>query len=301
MNLGTFNLKNSILLIGLASFLIISCDDSKKEIVSDELSDKDTIKSVGLNFDGELFSFPSPVQTALLIQKSGAHYDKLMLNPGNKHTLYKTDFSKSLNLGVYGADLGYVSIHNQTQDALIYLAAVKSLSDNLGISKAFDNEMITRIKDNISIKDSMLVLVGLAYRQSDSYLKANKRKEISSLILTGGWLESMHFLLKAHGKKSNQDIKNRIAEQKRILKSLIKLLKSHNLPEASNLISDLERLFAVFDTVIYKYTFIEPTTDEFNKTTTINSFTDITITENQINEMTEIVSRIRKSIINSKS
>ena len=40
---------------------------------------------------------------------------------------YATDFSKALNLGIYGADLGYVSMYNKTQDAISYLAVIASL------------------------------------------------------------------------------------------------------------------------------------------------------------------------------
>src|SRR6185369_8628162 len=107
---------------------------------NDSIIDTDTAKTAVLNVGGELFSVPSPIQTALLIQKSGVTYDKSILNPGNKNGQYASDFTQALNLGIYGADLGYVSMYNQTQDALGYLAGVKQLADKLGVSAAFDQQ-----------------------------------------------------------------------------------------------------------------------------------------------------------------
>ena len=301
MNITKIKLNTKIITLGLASLLIYSCGDPKPETTTEELPDTDTVKAVALNVGGELFSIPSPIQTALLIQKSGVAYDKAILNAGNKSGQYVSDFTKALNLGIYGADLGYVSMYNQTQDALGYLAAVKTIADKLGVSAAFDQQTMLRIKNNISIKDSMLVLVGVAYRASDAFLKTNKRTEISSLILAGGWLESMHFSMMAYNKKPTEEIKYRIAEQKQALTSVIKLISSHNMPDASVLLKDLESLAKIYETVISKYTFVEPSTDEVKKITYINSTTEITINKEQLDKIAEIVASMREKIINSKS
>jgi flagellar basal body rod protein FlgC len=241
------------------------------------------------------------MQTALLIQKSGVAYDKSILNAGNKNGQYASDYSRSLNLGIYGADLGYVSMYNQTQDAIGYLGAVKNLADKIGVSSAFDQTTMKRISDNISNKDSMLVLVGLAYRASDAYLKTNKRTEISSLILTGGWIESMNFSILAYNKKPTDEIKYRIAEQKQALLSIIELVKSHNLPDASELSKQLDELAVIYQSITAKYNFVEPTTDEAKKTTYINSTTEITITKEQIEQISAKITAIRDAIINTKS
>lgn len=303
MNIEKIKLNTKVLALLVASVFIYSCGGSKETetTTSDDLPDTDTVKAMALNIGGELFSVPSPIQTALLIQKSGVTYDKTILNPGSKNGQYSSDFSKAMNLGIYGADLGYVSMYNQTQDALGYLGAVKQLADKLGVSAAFDQQTMKRINDNISNKDSMLVLVGIAYRASDSYLKTNKRTEISSLILTGGWIESMHFSILAYKQKPTDEIKFRIAEQKQALGSIIKLITSHNLPVAADLVADLEKLAKVYDGITTKYNYVEPTTDEAKKITYINSTTEINITPEQISQIAEQITAIREKIINTKS
>jgi len=302
MNIKNLKLNTKVIALGLASLLIYSCGDPKPEEGNgDEVPDTDTVKAVALNVGGELFSVPSPIQTALLIQKSDVAYDKAILNPGNKNGQYSSDYSKALNLGIYGADLGYVSMYNQTQDALGYLGAVKQLADKLGVSAAFDQQTMKRINDNISNKDSMLVLVGIAYRASDAYLKTNKRTEISSLILTGGWIESMHFSITAYNKKQTNEIKYRIAEQKQALGSIIKLMNSHNMPDAADLVKDLEDLAKVYEGITFKYNFVEPTTDEAKKLTYINSTTEVNVSKEQLDQIAAKILVIRDKIINAKS
>jgi hypothetical protein len=303
MNIKNFKLNTKIIAFGLASALLYSCGDSKptEGATGDDLADTDTVKAVALNVGGELFSVPSPMQTALLIQKSGVAYDKAILNAGNKNGQYASDYSKALNLGIYGADLGYVSMYNQTQDAIGYLGAVKNLADKLGVSAAFDQSTMKRINDNISNKDSMLMLVGIAYRASDAYLKTNKRTEISSLILTGGWIESMHFSITAYNKKPTDEIKYRIAEQKQALGSIVRLIKSHNLPDAAELTAQLEDLVKIYEGITTKYNFVEPTTDEAKKVTYINSTTEISISKEQIEQIAAKVLAIRDKVINTKS
>jgi hypothetical protein len=303
MNINNIKSNAKVMVLALASVFVYSCGGSKQEDTSttDDLPDTDTVKAMALNVGGELFSVPSPIQTALLIQKSGVTYDKNILNPGNKNGQYSSDYTKALNLGIYGADLGYVSMYNQTQDALGYLGAVKQLADKLGVSAAFDQQTMKRINDNISNKDSMLVLVGIAYRASDAYLKTNKRTEISSLILAGGWIESMHFSIVAYTQKPTDEIKFRIAEQKQALGSIIKLITSHNMPVAADLIEDLNKLAKIYEGVTTKYVYVEPTTDEAKKITFINSTTEISITPEQLKEISAQVTIIRNKIIDSKS
>ena len=203
-----------------------------------------------------------------------------------------------MNLGIYGADLGYVTIYDQTQDAIGYLNSAKKLADELGVSGAFDTQTIERFSKNLGNKDSMLVLVGVAYRSSDAYLKNNDRSDVSGLVLAGGWLESLYFATNVYKTKPNEDVKRRIAEQKSSLQSLIKLLTQfYSQPEYTEFIDNLNDLSTVFDGVEFKYTYEKPTTDADKKLTTINSKSEVKITPEQIETITQKVKSIRSQIV----
>ncbi|MEO8761649.1 MAG: hypothetical protein ABI388_09490, partial [Bacteroidia bacterium] len=273
----------SSVLLSVSLVTMVSCGgEGKKKSENTEEIQEDTAKTVSagvLNMGGELFSIPSPMQTAMLIQGAGVPYDKAILNTKENLSQYATDYSKALNLGIYGADLGYVSMYNKTQDAIGYLTSVKKLSDELGVSGAFDAQTMKRFQDNMSNKDSMTVLVGVAYRQGDAFLQQNKRTDISSLILVGGWIESLNFAISVNKTKSNEDVKRRIAEQKQALNSIVKLLSQFETKgEYAGLIDELKDLSKVYDTIVYKFVAEKPETDAAKKTTTINSHTEVTIT-----------------------
>ncbi len=259
----------------------------------------DSNKTDIINIGGALFSIPSPIQTSILLKKTGANYNKEILNSNKNSANYSTNFKKAVNMGVYGADLGYVTIYEQTQDAIGYLQAVKKMGDDLGVSGAFDAALMKRFEVNLGNKDSLLVLVSSAYRASDAYLKNNERDDVSSLIIAGGWVESLYFSTKiAKKNKGNKDVIQRIAEQKKALDNLIKLLTPYYQDlEYKEFIDALIDLAYDFDGIEMKYTFVAPTTDAKNKITTINSKSEIVITDDQLNAITEKVDKIRTSII----
>ncbi|MGZ3863864.1 MAG: hypothetical protein ACXVPN_01990 [Bacteroidia bacterium] len=294
--------KFSFIVYPLSLLMLVSCGGDKGKTAGTEEIQEDTTKVVSgavLNIGGELFSIPSPLQTAMLIQKTGSVYDKTILNSKENINQYATDFAKALNLGIYGADLGYVNMYNKTQDAISYLAAVKKLADELGVSGAFDTQTMERFQKNISNKDSMMMLVGLAYRAGDAFLKQNKRPDISGLILTGGWIESLNFAIAANKAKANEEVRRRIADQKQALASVIKLLSaSEAKPEYASLINDLKDLEKDFNAIKYKYVYEKPETDVAAKTTTFNSHTDIEMSPETLNQISSKIENIRKKIVN---
>lgn len=295
MTLKYIKFRKVLPLLSVTALLAAGCGSGTKD--TDDLPPVDSTQSAIINVNGEIFSIPSPIQTAFLIKNSGASYSKDILNAANKSAQYSTNFSKALNLGIYGADLGYVTIYDQTQDAIGYLNAAKKLADELGVSGAFDTQTLERFQKNLGNKDSMLVLVGVAYRSSDAYLKNNDRSDVSGLVLAGGWIESLYFATNVYKTKPNEDVKHRIAEQKSSLQSLIKLLTQYySQPEYTEFIDNLNDLSTVFDGVEFKYSYEKPTTDAEKKMTTINSKTDVKITPEQIESITQKVKSIRSLI-----
>ncbi len=297
MRLKFITFRSAFLFLSVTALFAAGCGDGDGKD-PDALPPIDSTQTTILNVNGEIFSIPSPIQTAFLIKGSGAAYSKEILNPSNKASDYSTNFSKALNLGIYGADLGYVTIYDQNQDAIGYLNAAKKLADELGVSGAFDANTIERFAKNLGNKDSMLVLVGVAYRSSDAYLKNNDRSDVSGLVLAGGWLESLHFATNVYKTKPNEDVKRRIAEQKTSLQSLIKLLTQfYSQPEYTEFIDNLNDLSTVFDGVEFKYTYEKPTTDADKKMTTITSKSEVNITPEQIESITQKVKSIRSQIV----
>ena len=82
------------------------------------------------------------------------------------------------------------------------------------------------------------------------------------------------------------------------LKKLIKLLSPYyNKDGFKEFIDQLIELSGEFDEVEYIYIFEQPSTDPANKITTINSRTEINMTNEQLKKISEKVKEIRKTII----
>lgn len=246
---------------------------------------------------GALFSIPSPVQTAMLIKETGAKYNSGMLNSSKNAEKYTTKYSKALNVGVYGADVGYVTLYDNSQDALGYLKSIRKLSDELGILGAFDAQTVSRFEANLGKKDSMLAMVGDAYRASDGFLKDNDKKDIGVLILAGGWIETLYFTTTIALNSNNPKIMERLGEQKYTLDNLIKALNPYRgQEEVKNLLDQLYELAYDFDAVAVEYKYEKPVTDEANKITTFNSTSKVTITKEHLKTIADKIAVIRNGI-----
>jgi DNA-directed RNA polymerase subunit F len=297
MALPFLTLKRSSIFLLAVSLIAAGCGNTKSDGTEHGEEPKETNSPPIVSINGQIFSIPSPVQTAILINQSGAPFVKTMLNDPSKSANYTTTYDRALNLGIYGADLGYLTIYNQNDQALAYFASVKKIGDALDIASAFDEKLMKRFETNIGKKDSIISLVSDAYRASDAYLKDRKRSEVGSLILAGGWIESMHFATAILKTKPSQDVQNRIGEQKTSVNSLIKLLSSFNKPDYETLIKQFKELSALFENIEMKYTFIEPTVQADKKLTIINSKTEVKITPEQIQAISEKIDQIRKAIV----
>lgn len=291
--------KNAIGMFALCSIFMVGCVSDVKKEAQDEAANADSASANRImTIGGNMFSIPSPIQTALLIEKSGAEYDKKFLNDPKKSTTYATIYQKALNLGVYGADVGYVTIYDQSQDALKYLGVINKLADELGITGAFDEQTIKRFESNFGKRDSMLSLVSVAYRNSDAFLKENDRMNVGALILAGGWIETLYFSTQLAAKNGNKDIINRIGEQKYTLNNIVKMLTPYyDQPEYDALVDELIELSYDFDAIDIKYTYGPSTVDVASKTTTINSKTEVIITKEHLKAIAARVEKLRNKIV----
>jgi len=298
--------KLHILLAIFCLFFIVFAGCKDGEQTSGDDTDQpaeveiDSTTSTLVKFDNTLFSVPSPYQVAYLVKEMELDFNKEYLNPLNRSTNYTNNFKKALNLGVYGADLGYLNIYEQTPNAIQYFSIVKKFAHELGISSAFNADIIKRVDANMGKKDSLMYIISHAYRAADSYLKNNARPEISALILAGGWVESLHIMTQITLVDQSQiEIVNRIGEQKHPLDNLIKVLSPYynESAEFAELLDGLIDLAYEFDGIEFLYTYAEPEVNPDRKLTTINSKSEIVISEEQLQTISEKIKVIRNKII----
>lgn len=305
------NLRNYLVAIAAISLLSSSCGPEGDSNGTDSTKNGgDSITVTGLKVKGQSFLMPSPMIVADMIKKSGALYDKNMLNPAANLGNYSDGMKRSLNLGVYGADLGYITMYDNSGDAMEYYKAVVKLGEQLKITGSFDANLMKRFNDNVGKKDSILSLVGEAYRRSDNFLRESDQDNTATLILAGGWMESIYFALNVYKAKPEESMAVRIGEQKSTVAGLVAILREAGKietpegepastevkPEYKELIRLFEELNAEYQKIEIKYTFAEPVNDEAHHMTTINGKTEVKITAEQIDTLLEKVTAIRNYI-----
>lgn len=296
------HLKQIMILTVVVATVLTSCEDPEKEntdSISPVKIPVDIIEnSKQFDLNGQIFSIPSPVQTAILIKESGAEFNEAFLNPKEKADMYSTMFQKATNLGVYGADLGYATIYENTNISLDYLTPVRKLASEVGVENAFNETLIERFSANSTNQDSILVFISEAYQAADNYLKENDKSYQAGLILAGGWIEALHFSCKV-AELGNEDVRYRIGEQKSTLKSLISLLHSLDVngDDYEEFVIGMEDLYANFEQVTSEYSYKEPVTYADKKLTVFNSTNVVNMPDDVLSNISMHVADLRELII----
>ena len=262
---------------------------------------KEVVISPATKVDGAMFSIPSPIQLGGIIKKSGAPYNKDLLNNPKNSDQYVDLVSQSLNLGVYGADLGYCALYDKQQESIGFMKSAQGLSDILGISDAFDMATIQAIERNLDNKDSLLYVISNSYRKADDFLQTSDRKHIGALVIVGGWIESLNFAGALGKEKKTDNIVDMIGMQKHTINTILdKMLERYVAePGVEEVYNDLDDIRMSFEKVNIKYEFIKPDINKEKKVTTIKSKTSVEMSDEVFIEIVEKIAALRAKIINA--
>jgi hypothetical protein len=282
---------SALIAIGLAS---CGSPSSDKEKNSDEFEDAESLPE---QLEGLVYNIPSPSEIPYLLQATGAEFNESLVNSRSKVDQYSSRTDKAaLNLGVYAADIGYLSSYDKTQEAIDYLEAAKTLADGLGVIGSFDVEVLQQFEDNISKKDSLSRLLDRTIKKTEIFLKDDNRNKLSALVVTGGFIEGLYIstgLVRSYPKDLlPTDAKNLvltpiirvILEQKKSVTDLVKMLAAVEQTEpVASLTTDLKALEAEYAAL---------NIEEQIKNNTAN----LVLTDKNLVEITNIVGKMRNSI-----
>ncbi len=298
MNIQKITLFASYLAISLA---FVACGSSATDTSSEETADTaDTNTKVrDRKAQNVFYSIPSPIETTTLLKAAGAKYNANILNPIENASKYESVASKAMNLGIYGSDLSFTSIFDQTQESMLYLRCTNKLASGLGISGAFDESTTSRIEANMQNRDSLLAIISDSYWNADAYLKDNGQPGVSALIVAGGWMEGLYIAVKIANATKNQGIITRIGEQKLSLDNLISLLDSYKSDNESipGLLVQLNDLKKIFDAIPVALTETTATTNKAEAITVVGGGTTFTLTSEQLKQITDKSTEIRNKMI----
>lgn len=243
----------------------------------------------------------SPVEIAALLKKVGAPFSNKYLASTDKAENFTSANQQALNLGVYGADLGYINMYSKTSNVVSYLRAIKKLSDDVKVGQFFDFTTLKRLASNNQNLDSLMYISVHSFNQMDKYLRDNKRGNLSALIITGVWIEGLYLATQVAAERESEALSERIGEQKLILGDLMLVLKNYNSdPYFAKLNTSLEEMKSEFSEVKITYEMGDPEAVEKDGMLTIvqNEKSVVHITKEQLKSIIAKTAKVRNELIN---
>lgn len=289
--------------VAILSVGLITCDsgpsgkDGEDTVVAEDTL-KEELENEGQNV--VYYGTPSLIEVATIMKESGAKFSNDLLHDPSMSKNYATQNKKALNLGVYGADLTYSAMFEETQESINYLKTIKSLAEDMGMTGAFETDFLESIESNITNRDSLLDIITDFYWSADSYLMDNERSEVASLIIVGGWVESMFIACDmAQNSPKNILIKQRIGEQKLILKNLILFLGSVESQEedVADALAKLKEIQGIYNEVNLTHSEVSAKTDAGKGETVLGSNTEVVIDQKHLDALCQKLNDTRISFI----
>jgi hypothetical protein len=292
------NRLSSFAIACATAFLLGSCGSSTKETTQNSDEFKQAEESLKDQIKDVVYNIPSPSEIPYLLQATGAEFNQGLLNDRKKVDQYLTRNDKAaLNLGAYVADIGYLSSYDKTQEAIDYLNSAKKLADNLGVIGSFDVEVLKKFESNISNKDSLADLMNDAVQKTDKYLKDDSRNKLAALMITGSFVEGLSIstgLVKSYPRNLLKDDQRNL-----ILTPLMRVIlqQEKSVDELSKMLSTVEQSEPV-TTIQADLTALQASYRALNIDEQIkNNRSDLVLTDKNLIEITKIVEKMRKEII----
>ncbi|TND08669.1 MAG: hypothetical protein FD123_1885 [Bacteroidetes bacterium] len=284
-----------------ALILFASCGNGDEVDGDSATGDTTTMKlnPNSVKAENVFYYIPSPIETADLLKKAGADYDKDLLNPIDNVSKYSSTAARALNLGVYGADLSFTGIFDQSTESMFYMQCASKLAGELRISGAFGENTRDRLEANATNRDSILSIITDSYWDCDAILKQNGQQHTSALMITGGWLEGLYLACKVAETTKNAELRKRIGEQKLSLDNLVALLESKKEDkDVAEILVEIKSLKAIFDKLPNVDGQTSVKTNEKEKTTEIGEDNAAgAMTDQQFTEIFNKVNTLRNNII----
>jgi hypothetical protein len=295
--------KTALLSTIFFAFFVSSCgnsNDNAEPAASDTLA-VDSLAMIEPDEPQDYISIPAPDEMFSFMKslgstgKSTAH----LSDPDNYKKLADTK-SKALNFGVYATDFLYCSTFDYGVEALKYFVSVKKLGDELGISGVINESTGNRIEKNIGKTDSLTGISNALYFSAIAELEKSDKANVLSLVIAGGWIESLHLVTTMATKfKAGDPVIDRIAEQKYALDNLLGYLDKYSSDENVVEISrQLAGLKIIFDQL--KEESVSGVVSSKGTKKVLPGGTKITITEQQYAAIAAKIKDIRESFVMTK-
>jgi hypothetical protein len=221
-------MKKIIYTISVA-LLAFSCSEETEAVDND-------VKDVAVDLDAEeeeinevVYTIPSPQEQFDQLQMLGGDMNASLAHDLSIAEDYNTVESKSLAFGVYSADAAYMMRYDQGKKVFMdYVTALEKIGDRLGISQMYGEEFIQEIEELSDDAEALFELSSDNIISVYNNMIVNDKGVELSLILAGGWIQTMYILFETCGSfEGDLLIQELIKDEQLVLQNLIVLLSDY--------------------------------------------------------------------------
>ena len=232
----------------LSSASLTGCKNKKvnNEQKKVEVQAVDTIKK---NIEANVYPLPTSAEVIKMLSDLEVGYIFGISNPAENSKKYFSSTARSINMGVYGADLSYATLYNIQQSVIDYMDAIRNLANELNMSKIYDASLYDKIKQNFDNKDELVKILTGAFNDTYNYLADNDQQPLALLVVGGAWVEGM-FLTTHVSAAAYQvaGISKNLLEQKKSFELFLEITKPYeNDPIVSDFVKALDPVKKVYD------------------------------------------------------
>lgn len=282
-------------------FMLFSLIGCKQSAPVEESFNPAKITTTTREVNEIIYSMYLPTDLADVLDETGTNYDAEVPASIENYTLYKSEEQIAVMLGIYGVDMMYMKLLGQIPSAASYFQVIKNLAGKTDIPNRIFEGSIARLEDNFSSQDSIAAIITDIYAQTNAYFNKNGKKNLSSLSLLGGWIETMYIGVSMLQKDQyNTVMAEKILQQKYSLNTIYTMMRNHQGSlVARKYLLLIKKLRQEFDKVEIKYP-----KDGFNVDTSNRKIqsgkAEITYSEDTLKKITTLITLIRNEIIKAE-
>lgn len=231
------------LLVATPLILLTSCggDEPIEEPMEEVVEEVVEVKSE------EYYQIPSPDEMFGFIKESGLKFNGELLNDPQSSSNYTDPTKQAMNFGIYSADLAYTAAYEEFNETTKYFGVVQKMAEPIGISAAFDKNLIERAQSNLNNADSLVAITNTSYFAVVDYLDQNEQGDKLGIIAASGWLETVYVVANTTNFTSDKAAVDRLADQRLTLDNLLDyFMKYEDKEDTKEMMAWLRELEVVF-------------------------------------------------------
>jgi hypothetical protein len=245
-------LAGIILPILMISFIFLtSCNSCKNRSAENQqkIAEKQQVDTIETQIEKNVYPLPTSAQIIKMLTDLEVGYIIGISNPVGNVKKYFIQTKRAINMGVYGADLSYATLYNMQQNVIDYLEAIRSLANELNMSKIYNAALYDSIKKNYDNRDELVNILTNAFNDTYVYLADNDQQPLALLVVGGAWVEGMY--LTTHVSEAAYQvagISGVLLEQKKSFETFLEITQPYaNDPSVSDFVKNLDPIKKVYD------------------------------------------------------